>query len=986
MKRSNGPILAAALYMALPGIAFAMGRPAVVTVEAPISAAKVDQRIAAAGAIDATKDGEASLAAWLAAADAARRLRPADPMRLATALNGTADPAYNLFNRHKDRDPTKALRDEIALLIEARDLLRANGLTRTDLYIELMSNLGAMYAPLPDYDAAEAAQREGIALGETMYGRDSPKLSHNYFNLGMLLFREKHYGEAADYVGRSARIRAISEPDLPDTVSALGTATQVSADAGRISDAEDLAVLGVSVAARLPENHPFRGYALAQLGEVYRRQGRYADALPPLKAGVDQLGQYAGKTHTFTRRALLSLARTLAATGHFDEARVIYRELAKVFISNHETMTTRIELARTDAELGDDAAAMTDIDSALSFTNKGTFRPADSLDHAEAAGFKADLLTAQGRIAEAIVQAEVAERGYSAQFAATNPLVATAQVRLGWLRMQADDRTGYVFAVEAGKRLEAVLFDAGGLGEGALEQAAAYRDSFLRLALAHHAAGDDAQALHALQLATFDPGAAAIAQQAMIEAAASQSNGRSAAVRLKALRRQAMALRIERDQAYLDAQPTLAAAVAARLAAVREEAAETQRRLFSADPKLLALERPDHTALAEVRAVLSPRDAIVFVVPSTFFTLVAVINSTSMQIDARPLNHYGLRDHVIALRRSVQVGGDGSLAAFDTSAAYRLYRDLFIDKGGQGGIDRLGRTRKLWLIAEAEAGTVPFAMLLTKPTTAGTVKDLRRAPWLLRRTSISVLASLNPRKTSVFTNAIPFVGVGAPALQTSLVKADLRGYVVRGGVADLGAVNTLPALPATVGELTRLRKALGGGIVYIGDQAREPAVTALKGKSIGVLAFATHALLGGQVTGLEEPALVLTPPQVPSPDNDGLLRASEIMGLDLKADWVVLSACDTAAGSTDAAAGFRGLSQAFLYGGANTILASQWAVRDDAVAPLTVATTAARNDGAAALRRAELRMIGDRNHPEYAHPALWAPFVVIGALPARPPS
>ena len=89
-----------------------------------------------------------------------------------------------------------------------------------------------------------------------------------------------------------------------------------------------------------------------------------------------------------------------------------------------------------------------------------------------------------------------------------------------------------------------------------------------------------------------------------------------------------------------------------------------------------------------------------------------------------------------------------------------------------------------------------------------------------------------------------------------------------------------------------------------------------------VIQFATHGLVAGDLSGLAEPALVLTPPRVPTEADDGLLTASEIAALRLNADWVVLSACNTAAGTGQGAEALSGLARAFFYAGARALLVS----------------------------------------------------------------
>jgi CHAT domain-containing protein len=167
----------------------------------------------------------------------------------------------------------------------------------------------------------------------------------------------------------------------------------------------------------------------------------------------------------------------------------------------------------------------------------------------------------------------------------------------------------------------------------------------------------------------------------------------------------------------------------------------------------------------------------------------------------------------------------------------------------------------------------------------------------------------------------------------------------------------------------------GEPVILAGKAATESAVKALDLSTTGVLLFATHGLVAGNFDGNSEPALVLTPPATETALDDGLLTASEAAGLDIGADWVILSACDTAAGGRPAGAGYTGLARGFLFAGAHRVVASHWPVRDDISARLSVGIVEAARDGrspAAALREAVLRV--KRDEP---HPAFWAPFMVV---------
>ena len=151
-----------------------------------------------------------------------------------------------------------------------------------------------------------------------------------------------------------------------------------------------------------------------------------------------------------------------------------------------------------------------------------------------------------------------------------------------------------------------------------------------------------------------------------------------------------------------------------------------------------------------------------------------------------------------------------------------------------------------------------------------------------------------------------------------------------------------------------------------------------------VIAFATHGLLAGDLKGVAEPALVLTPPAQGTERDDGLLTASEVAQLKLGAEWVILSACNTAApDGTPGAEGLSGLAKAFLYAGGRALLVSHWPVVSAAATEITTRlfeerASTATIGRAEALRRSMLALMNTADKPYYAHPLFWAPFVVVG--------
>jgi CHAT domain-containing protein len=129
--------------------------------------------------------------------------------------------------------------------------------------------------------------------------------------------------------------------------------------------------------------------------------------------------------------------------------------------------------------------------------------------------------------------------------------------------------------------------------------------------------------------------------------------------------------------------------------------------------------------------------------------------------------------------------------------------------------------------------------------------------------------------------------------------------------------------------------------------------------------------------------IVLSLPATPTALDDGLLTSSEVAQLKLNADWVVLSACNTAAAEKPGAEALSGLARAFFYAGARAMLVSYWPVESETTVKLmtTAFASIAENPKlttSETLRQAMLATMDDPANPEWANPTSWAPFVLVG--------
>ena len=419
-------------------------------------------------------------------------------------------------------------------------------------------------------------------------------------------------------------------------------------------------------------------------------------------------------------------------------------------------------------------------------------------------------------------------------------------------------------------------------------------------------------------------------------------------------------------------------------------------------PKFNALTRPRPLSVKEVQALLAPDEALILTFVGDHSTYVFAVAPGGAGWHRLAVERAEVSRIVTALRAELDPSGMPARSAealqpvapgglrFNRHRASVLYDYLLAPLEPV-----FGTARDVYVVPDGPLTSLPFGLLVTTYT-EGADDDpatLRATNWMIRRYALTTLPSVESlrvvrQRRPPGADRQPFLGFGDPVLGGSLSISGLsRGAtgVMREGLADGDQLRALAPLPETGPELLGLARALGArpSAVRLGRDATETAVKDADLSKARVLAFATHGLLSGDIAGLEEPALVLTPPDDPSRADDGLLTASEIADLKLDADWVILSACNTAGGAEPGAEGLSGLARAFLFAGARSILVSHWPVRDDAAARLT--TTALQHlangtarDRAEALQQSMLDLMADTTDPTLAHPSAWAPFVLVG--------
>ncbi|WP_170991554.1 CHAT domain-containing tetratricopeptide repeat protein [Bradyrhizobium elkanii] len=378
---------------------------------------------------------------------------------------------------------------------------------------------------------------------------------------------------------------------------------------------------------------------------------------------------------------------------------------------------------------------------------------------------------------------------------------------------------------------------------------------------------------------------------------------------------------------------------------------------------------------------------------------------------------------------------------FNLEKSHELYSALF------GQVEGLIDGKRLIIVPSGPLSSLPFQLLVKKrPATAlpSTFEGYRDTAWLICDHAISVLPAVSSLKALRAHTAdegrapLDYIGYGDPILADddglhrcleasdesrptcadNLADANsadvlpvtrgrrrtrriakLDQVFAKGATIDalLAQIRSLPALPDSADEIRSVGEYFrpDARLIRLGNDATKADIVDRSESGelshYRVVHFATHALISGEIETMTlrqaEPALVLTPPDVPKNQHDnGLLLASDVARLKLNADWVVLSACNTASADRLGGEPLSGLAQAFFYARARSLLVSHWPVYSDIAVQITTACFAELDRDpdlghAEALQRATLSLMRDSlraDNADNAHPAVWSPFIVVG--------
>ena len=845
-------------------------------------------------------------------------------------------------------------------------------------YATALDNLALLLDGTNRVSEAELLYRRALAIDEQSFGPDHPKIAIDLNNLAMLLKDTGRLSDAEPLFRRIIRIYEKFEQDTghrhPSYTTALDNLALLLNETGRSSEAEPRYRRALAIDEKsFGPNHPKIATDLNNLAMLLRQTDRLSEAEPLFLRVVriyEKFEKDTGHRHPSYAIALNNLALLFQDTNRFAKAEPLYRRA----------------LAIDEESFGPDHP-----DVAIRLNNL------------------ASLFEDHGRWREA-----AALRG-KAKLVMTGAHMGGDTGRGGLGKAMVAHNTGNLRAY-ARALYHAGASDSANLAEG--------------FELAQWALQNDAADALSAMAARFAEGGQELGK--LVREQQDLLGAREAAYR-------------SLDEAAGKADAGAAETARAAIENIEAKLAEKQAALRQAFPDYAELANPKPLSLADAQALLGEGDALVLFldlwqigdVPEE--TIVFALTRTEARWTSLPLGTRALRERVTALRcgldrtnwregqesretckklLSTEVSEDRQ-PPFDAAAAHSLYRELF------GGVEDLIKDKSLLIVPSGALTQLPFEALVTEKPDASLPRfeAYKSARWLGQRQAVTVLPSvgslkaLRTAKGSAATEL--FAGFGNPLLdgvdgkdksawaKQTCPKSPAPGQtrvaslsaaflsIFRGGQVSVEDLRHQPPLPETADELCQVAKTLGvpearlDSAVYLGERATVAQVKALSASGelarARVVHFATHGLLAGETAlfakNKAEPALLLTPPPEASDEDNGLLTASEVAQLNLNADWVVMSACNTAAGSNEGAEALSGLARAFFYAGARSLLVSHWEVDSEAAVAITTGAMNAmkaepRIGRAGALRRSIAALIARGGR--FAHPSVWAPFVLVG--------
>lgn len=912
--------------------------------------------------------------------------------------------------------------DALKAFKRAAELVPANSSNRAEIYYNLAQTQMNLGHVAPAIEALRQANKTEDSRKLEL--RNLALITEQYAKLGNVDGAKSARAECAAVASRAGGL-AMRNPQAATWLrtNELRCDIAVAVAEGRLAEAEPLIRKVIAVYEDAPNTRGTYvvGNRHAQLAENLRQQGRLADAENEARVALATYQRTVGAQSQRTGVALVTLGRIIAEQGRLKEGETLARKgldvvnaagvagkgasrgvLADILAAQYRWAEARKEFDVMRTSFADDADGLAAFirqnpNYALAMLKTGGAEEAlglftsswqsfaqrlgdDNYATAEARGFMAACLAALGRDDEA-----------RPHFAVAVPVLISG-------RNDGDQETGNQ-ARDQKLRLileadMALMLKEGGPGVAA--------ESFRLADAARGRSVQRALAESAVRAAAGDPRVAAMARRVQ--------DAEKQVAALNGLLANAISARAE--ELDTDAISSLKK----RIANLRDDRADALKEISGRFPEYASLLKAGPSTVADVQARLHPGEAMLaFYSADDRLYAWAVPSSGDARVAVAEIGRPALDTQVRKLRDAldISVAGIDEIPDFDLDSAWRLYSAVVAPTE-----PAWSNATTLFVVPHGPLGQLPLGLLPTAQPPAFPKGGARlpyfawyrQVPWLIRKVAIAQLPSAGALAT---LRALPehhqqrrtFLAFGDPlfskddmAASPPPAAATTRGVKRRaapkGGQDFSAELSQLPRLPDTAEEVSSIAGVLHADPdqdLFLQARASEAHLSKLELSHWRIIMFATHGLIPGDLTGLDQPALALSSPQVTGEAGTGLLTMERIMSLKLDADWVVLSACNTASGDGAGAEAVSGLGRAFFYAGTRALLVTNWPVETVSARMLT--TDLFRRQAAdptleraQALRQAILALMdgpgpsdgAGREQFSYAHPTFWAPFSLVG--------
>ncbi len=887
----------------------------------------------------------------------------------AQTLNGLG------FLSERFGDPRRAL-DHYQQALQLRQTIK-------DLHgeSETLRNIAAAYSGLSERQKALDYYRQALLISRALGELFGEAMIHN--NMSAIYLSLGDYQKSRDSFNQALPLmRAAGDPQgQAQTLIGLGAVHNLFGEWQKALDYFNQA-LQHSQAAENPRGIAASfnnlGATYKDLGEWQKSLDHYRQALPFFRAATDRRGEATTLNNLGTTSSLLGERQK--ALEYYGQAIAVWRAISDRF----GEAQTLLGIGRAYDELGEKQKALDHYNQALSFFRAvGSRRWEASALHNLGALYdsRGDKQTAFDLYSQALTLWQaMGDRNGEAKTRSQLARVARDRDRLDEARNQIEAALNIIESL----RIETVSHDLRSTYFASVRES---YDFYIGLLMQLHEQ-HPSEKLNALALQTSERVRARSLFELLAEARISLERDVPAELKQRERANQARLSHLNSQllRAYSQASPDQKTikALNEELSKAESEREQLAVELRQTNPKYAEIYYPMPLRFEAIQALLDKQTLILEYALGQEGSTLFVVSQEGIQSYRLPKSE-AIGKLAQEVRAAMSQPGQRNFSRY-AQASRQLYELLVAPAAGT-----LVGKRHLLIVPDGALYNLPFEALLTEAVVGGQT-DYRKLPYLLKQWTVSYIPSANVlamlRKSQSGSERPPasqkeFVAFADPIFELDKkaeeqkagggrnAKQVVRNLIDEGGRLELSRLTYARREVAAIARMFDPQKVE----VYLQEAAKEENVKANEHLSYARrIHFATHGLVSAIKP--QSSSLVLTLDD--DPREDGLLQAYEVFNLKLRADLVTLSACQTGMGKELRGEGVIGLTRAFMFAGASSVMVSLWQVSDRSTADLMIRFYQHLNrkqSKTEALRRAKLELIG-RGH--YAHPYYWAPFILTG--------